>query len=366
MKAVLQIAHCYYPPFLDCARQYAALFNGKDYRVTTVYLTGEQNSEVEQASESDEVIFLGFSSKDVAGLKLNAIRKVRKIAASKSYQFCIAHRAKPTYVALLATSLPVISVRHNFGDFGRYSRRILVNIFRKRLLLLGVSDAVRDEMRACLPHWPHKQIETLYNRIDIEKVQAELLARVEAREFLQIPTDAWVVANVGRLHHDKDQATLIRGFAKALPRLPVHCLLVIVGSGPLEQSLKSLSIELGIQDRVMFTGQVKDARRYFPAFDLFVLASDHEPFGMVLLEAMAAGLPIICSDSGGGAEVVDGVGQLFVLGDSDDLAEKLVASIDLSEMNAEDAANRLRTVFSDEAVRKSFHQLNLIQEKGWI
>jgi len=91
MKAVLQIAHCYYPPFLDCARQYSALFNGKDYRVTTVYLTGEQNSEVEQASESDEVIFLGFSSKDVAGLKLNAIRKVRKDSSKTRVISSVSH-----------------------------------------------------------------------------------------------------------------------------------------------------------------------------------------------------------------------------------------------------------------------------------
>lgn len=359
---VLQISHCYYPPFLDCSRQYAALFNGTGIKVTTVYLTGEPDAEVERATASDEVIFLGYKSKDVSGLKLGAIRKIRQIVAEKEFRFCIAHRAKPTYVALLATRLPVISVRHNFGDFDRYGRRLLVNLFRKRLLLLGVSNAVRDEMRARLPHWSHAQIETLYNRIDVDAVQAELMSRDEAREYLGVPADAWVVGNVGRLHHDKDQATLIRGFAKALPQLPANSILLIMGSGPLEQALKSLAAELGVADKVMFSGQVPNGRRCFPAFDVFALTSDHEPFGMVLLEAMAVGLPIICSDSGGGAEVVAGVGLLFPLADAEVLAERfLQVSRDAAKFTPLAMQQHLGESFTDHAAQLKFRRLSFIE-----
>lgn len=358
---VLQISHCYYPPFLDCSRQYAALFKGTGIKVTTVYLTGKPDPEVERATASDEVIFLGYKSKEVSGLKLGAIRKIRQIVAEKEFCFCIAHRAKPTYVALLATRLPVISVRHNFGDFDRYGRRLLVNLFRKRLLLLGVSNAVRDEMRARLPHWPHKQIETLYNRIDVDAVQAELLNRDEAREFLGVLADAWVVGNVGRLHHDKDQATLIRGFAKALPSLPPNSLLLIMGSGPLEQTLKNLVAELGVADSVLFVGQVPNGRRYFRAFDVFALTSDHEPFGMVLLEAMAADLPIICSDSGGGAEVVRDVGMLFQLGNDEQLAVRLSATFQQHGHDVERYWQQLKSHFTDDAARVSFWSLPFVK-----
>lgn len=357
---VLQISHCYYPPFLDCSRQYAALFKGTGIKVTTVYLTGEPDDEVARATASDEVIFLGYKSRDVGGLKLDAIRRIRQIAAEKEYRFCIAHRAKPTYVALLATRLPVISVRHNFGDFDRYGRRLLVNLFRKRLLLLGVSNAVRDEMRARLPHWPHEQIETLYNRIDVEAVQAELLDRQEARRQLGLPADAWVVANVGRLHHDKDQATLIRGFAKALPQLPGNSLLLIMGSGPLELALKNLAAELGVVDKVRFAGQVPNGRRYFRAFDVFALTSDHEPFGMVLLEAMAAGLPIICSDCGGGAEVVSDVGLLVPLGNVERLASTLITVAQKNVIVTECIQKSLYQRFSDEAARGRFFELAFV------
>ena len=359
---VLQICHSYYPPFLDCARQYSKLFEGTEYKVLTVYLTGEPDPEVERGTCSDEVIFLGYKSNQVSGLKLGAIAKIRKIVASEDFVFCIAHRAKPTYVALLATNLPVISIHHNYNDFGRFSRRLLINIFQNRLLLLGVSDSVRDDMRKQLPNWPNERIQTLYNRIDVEATQAIQLPRAEARRFLVLPDDAWVVGNVGRLHHDKDQATLIRGFYKALPKLPKQSILLVMGSGPLESDLKGMVASLGISNHVIFTGNVAEGRKYFKAFDVFALTSDHEPFGMVLLEAMAAGLPLVCSNCGGGAEVVHGVGELFPFGDDNALAQKLIDVYETRGPVSVHVSNKLNNCFSDEAVRSHFWKIPLIAE----
>ncbi|WP_163030463.1 glycosyltransferase, partial [Pseudomonas viridiflava] len=163
-RHVLQFCHGYDGPFLDCARQYASLFAGKGYRVTTVFLTGAADPEVVADCGSDEVLFMEFSSKAIRGLKLGAIRELRSIVASRHFSFCIAHRFKPVYIALLATRLPVIGVHHAFGDYQRRSRKLFANLFRKRLSLLGVSDSVRDDMRKSLPAWPTERIETLYNR----------------------------------------------------------------------------------------------------------------------------------------------------------------------------------------------------------
>ena len=360
---VLQFCHGYDGPFLDCARQYAALFTGTRYKVCTVYLTGTPSAEVEAGSASDEVIFLDYSSREVRGLKLKAIADFKRIAASRDFTLCIAHRFKPVYVALLGSDLPVIGVHHAFGDYRRLSRRLFANFFKTRLSLLGVSDAVRDDMRGSLPTWPAERIETLYNRLDVDAVQAELLDREAARAVLQLPQDAWVVGNVGRLHPDKDQATLIRGFAQALPQLPAGSLLAIMGSGRLESSLKVLAAELGVGDSVRFLGQVTNGRRYFKAFDLFALSSDHEPFGMVLLEAMAAGVVVIGTDCGGGREVVQGVGSLFPLGDASALARVLEreaqATAELADKR-ECMRRRLDERFSDQAVRRQFWSLPLL------
>lgn len=362
---VLHICHSYYPPFLDCARQYAALFTGTPYKVVTVYLTGKYDQEVEQGSASDEVIFLGYSSKQVRGLKLGAIARIRQLVKSRDFAFCIAHRVKPTYVALLATDLPVVSVHHSYDDYGRFTRRILVNFYRKRLLMLCVSNSVRDQMRQHLKHWPAEQIQTLYNRIDVDAVKQSLLSRQEARRLLDLDDDTYVIANVGRLHRDKNQATLLRGFAQALPELPVNTLLLILGKGPLEQELKSLASELGITEKVYFAGQVPEARRYFSAFDLFVLTSDHEPFGMVLLEAMAAGNPIICSNCGGGAEVVGETGTLFPFGDASALAKCLIErslwqNEDIKQ-STDAQFQRLNIFFSDQAAIQQFFSQPFLQ-----
>ncbi len=350
---------------MDCARQYAALFSGS-FRVTTVYLTGSADAAVEAGSGSDEVIFLGYRPRDIRGLKLNAMRDIRRLVAQGNYRFCIAHRFKPIYIALLATSLPVIGVHHAFGVYDRPARRLLVSLFRKRLLLLGVSNAVRDQIRERLPTWTKAQIATLYNRIDVKQVRSQLLSRQEARAALALADDAWIVGNAGRLHPDKDQKTLIRGFAQALPLLPPQSLLAIMGSGRLEQELKQLANELGLGDRVRFLGQIAEGRRYFKAFDVFALSSDHEPFGMVVLEAMAADVPIVSSDCGGAPEILGTNGHLFQQGDPDSLAEALLVMAGLepgvlADLRT-DMAGRLDTLFSDHAVKPQFFAL--LEESG--
>jgi glycosyltransferase involved in cell wall biosynthesis len=361
-QSVLQLCHGYDGPFLDCARQYARLFHGTPYKVVTVYLTGEPSEEIVQGSASDEVIFLNYRSAALRNLKLKAIREVRRIVASHHFAFCIAHRFKPIHVALLGTRLPVIGVHHGFGDYQRLSRRMFARVFQKRLRLLGVSNAIRDEIRAALPAWSASRIETLYNRCDIARLEAELLPRETARAALGLPPQAWIVGNAGRLHPDKDQATLLRAFALALPDLPPGSLLAIMGSGRLESTLKELAAELHIQNSVRFLGQIAEGRRYFKAFNIFALSSDHEPFGMVLLEALAARLPILCSDCGGGREVAAEIGDLFPFGDADTLARCLVRGA--GQGVPEDYPQRVEEhlqIFSDEAAVETFWQLPMLR-----
>jgi glycosyltransferase involved in cell wall biosynthesis len=360
---VLQLCHSHYAPFADVARQYAALFDGSEYKVATVYLTGAADAEVVRISASDEVRFMGFESRQVAGLKLGAIKAFRRIVAEHDYRFVIAHRAKPIYVACLGSTLPVIGVHHAFGDYAQWSRRAFVQCFRKRLSLLGVSDAVRDDMRRRLG-WPDTAIETLHNRIDVTAMRAGQLPREVAREALGLPQDAFLVGNVGRLHPDKDQATLLRAFARAQAGLPQGSLLVIAGDGPLRASLRELAVTLGVDSSVVFLGNVPQMWRRFAAFDLFALTSDHEPFGMVLLEAMAAGVPVVATDCGGAPEVLGAAGGLFGLRDDEALAALIV---ERAQWSAEECAQAVHNghqrllEFSDEAARARFFALPAVR-----
>lgn len=355
MKTVLQVCQNYHQPFLDCTRQYAALFKGTDYRVVTVFICGDRNDDVTTEAEADEVIFLEHHRDELDGLKLDIIRELREITQQYDFQACIAHRNKATYLALFATKLPIISVHHAFGDFNRLGRKLLSRYFKERLTLLAVSNAVRDEIRQHLPFFGEDQILTLYNRVDEEKLRQQQLSRSEARAKLGLSDESYVIANVGRLHPDKDQATLIKGFALALDELPSNSTLVIIGQGKYEQRLQRLITDFELEKRVILTGHVKDAKRLFRAFDLFVLSSDHEPFGMVLLEALAAEVPVICSDCGGGPEVVEGVGMLFELGNPEALCQALLNNRNnQSGSDFRAIARKQLERFSDTTVRQTF------------
>ena len=107
--------------------------------------------------------------------------------------------------------------------------------------------------------------------------------------------------------------------------------LVIVGDGPLRDDLEQQARELGIADRTKFTGFVENAGHYVRLFDGFVLPSGGaEAFGLVLLEAMVAKVPVIASTASGPAEVVNQPGWLFKEGDERDLSVKLKQLIELS------------------------------------
>ncbi len=363
MKAVLQICQNYHQPFLDCTRQYAALFSGTDYKVVTVFVCGEKNEAAAFEAHADEVIFLEHHRDELDGLKFKILMEIKAITEQYDFDVCIAHRNKATYLALMGTRLPVFSIHHAFGDFDRLGRRLMTRFFRRRLTLFAVSNAVRQEIHDRLPGWPGEQLLTLYNRIDATKLRQRLVSRSEARATLSLAADAYIVANVGRLHPDKDQATLIKGFAKAIKQLPDLSYLVIIGKGKYEQKLRNLSETLGVASRVIFTGHVPDAKTLFRAFDLFVLTSDHEPFGMVLLEAMAADIPVICSNSGGGPEVVDGVGELFDNGNADDLARAIISvsnkAPDSKSMSAQ--TEEKLVFFSDQNARKTFWASQTVQ-----
>lgn len=319
-RRVLQLCHSYGAPFTDVAQQWSRLFADSGWTMTTVYLTGEPDDDVVRDSGGDEVLFLGFNSRQVRGLKLAALWKLRKLQQARGFSLAIAHRFKPIYACCLALEIPVIGVHHAFGDYQRLARRLLAGAFSTRLALLGVSDAVRDDIRASLPRWPADRIRTQYNHVELATLQARQVSREAARSALGLPPEAYIFGNVGRLHPDKDQATLIRAFAGLQP---ANALLAIAGRGRLDSSLQALAAAQGVADRVRFLGQVPGMDRYFRAFDSFLLSSDYEPFGMVLLEAMAAEIPVIASDCGGAREVVAAGEWRFPLGDAEALRARM-------------------------------------------
>ena len=166
-----------------------------------------------------------------------------------------------------------------------------------------------------------------------------------------IPADAPLALAVGRLIEQKDHATLLHAFARVRSALP-DAQLAILGSGPLEAETRALARELRLEDAVTLPGRT-DIRDWLARADVFVHTSRWEGFGIVLLEAMLAGLPVVATRVSAVPEVVaDGrTGLLVEAGDVAGLAaalQELLADGERARALGEAGRHRARDEFSVE------------------
>lgn len=153
------------------------------------------------------------------------------------------------------------------------------------------------------------------------------IATDEEAQSLWAGADARILA-VGALKPEKNYRLLIEAFA-ALPNKR-SARLAIIGEGQLRPELEALSARLGVADRVLLPGYRANPWPFYASADLFVLSSRSEGFGNVLVEAMAAGLPIVSTDCGGPREILGDSkwGTLVPVGDRDSLARAMERALD--------------------------------------
>lgn len=144
---------------------------------------------------------------------------------------------------------------------------------------------------------PRQRIRYLPNGVDLGRfAPPSPAAAAEARKrFGLAPADV-VIGNVGHLRAEKNQERLLRAFAPLAARRAVK--LLLVGDGPLRENLQHQARTLHMADRVIFAGLVDDPLAAYHAMDIFALSSDTEQMPLALLEAMAVGLPVVCTDVG--------------------------------------------------------------------
>lgn len=153
-----------------------------------------------------------------------------------------------------------------------------------------------------------------------------LTPREEARRAMAVTDDAIVIGFVGRLVEQKAPEVLIEAFTSAARVQPL-ARLALVGNGPLEMPMRELAGTLGVADKIIWLGE-RDARGVLAGFDLFALSSRKEGLPYVVLEAMAAGLPVVATSSAGSEIlVIPGVNGAVV--PPDDAPAFAAALIDL-------------------------------------
>ncbi len=141
------------------------------------------------------------------------------------------------------------------------------------------------------PRWS-----VLFYGIDLTPFKANLDS-LKVREELGIPPDAFVIGHVGRFAKQKNHHLIVQ-IAQELARQELHFRMLLVGIGPLRPDIENLVHQFGLQDKIIFTGPRPDVPRLMMgAMDAFLFPSFCETLGIVLVEAQAAGLPCVMSDT---------------------------------------------------------------------
>ena len=148
----------------------------------------------------------------------------------------------------------------------------------------------------------NNKVETIPNGIDIHKFESyEDITYL--KKYFQIGENEKIIGSIGRLTEQKAYEYLLRAFNIVLKDSP-NTKLIIVGEGNLRESLEKLSRNLQIEDRVIFTGIRQDIPNLLRLFDVFALSSLWEGQPITIMEAMAAGKPIVVTDVGGNREIL--------------------------------------------------------------
>ncbi len=167
--------------------------------------------------------------------------------------------------------------------------------------------------------------------LDVNSIKNTSVDKLTKRKELDIPIEAFVLLSVGELNKNKNHEVVIRALER-IDNSEVHY--IICGKGQLETNLKDLCVELGIEKRVHLLGFRKDIIEICKVSDVFVFPSNREGLSVALMEAMACGLPIVCSNIRGNIDLIeDGVnGYLATNNVSKEYTENLTKLIDNREL----------------------------------
>jgi glycosyltransferase involved in cell wall biosynthesis len=250
---------------------------------------------------------------------LLAVMRLRALLRRLRPDICIAHGNRAMSLLRWTGAQPLIAVLPNYKMKCHGAAAVLYSTddLRRYARAQGVADSR-------LHHVPN-------------------MVRVPPSPPIRCPRQTPVIGAMGRFVAKKGFETLIRALGR-LKSQGVCFQAILAGDGPQRVTLERLAGDCGLRDTMWFPGWVHDKPAFFAGIDVFCLPSLHEPFGIVLLEAMAQALPIIATDSEGPSEILrDGKDAIIVpRGDTERLAEALTEMIADPDRAAWLAANAYR------------------------
>jgi glycosyltransferase involved in cell wall biosynthesis len=240
-----------------------------------------------------------------------AIRRLARAEGATLLQTHLLGTAVYGTLATWGTRLPVVSTFHGIADIRATQGQIrLLGGGRRKLVF--VSEPLRAHFLATGTRIDAGRTHVIPNGIDAEAYAPGRDDRV--RRELGIPASAPLVGAVGNIRPPKDYANLLRAFARVVAAVP-DARLIVAGQplAGLQEELLELKRTLGLDASVHFLGFREDVAAILRALDVFALSSRDEGFSLVTVQAMATGLPVVVTRSGGPETIVeDGASGILV------------------------------------------------------
>jgi len=316
-------------------------FQEEPYDITTAYLYTPAHPII-----AENIISFNFKKSDTKGLRLKALWQIFSFCRKEKFDVIITHRFKPLHMMLILNKLlrvPVcFSVIHGFDDFKRSYRRFLIkSLWDKNWGFIGVSEPVSHYLMNIFNN--PTSVTTINNCIDIQSIESAFFTAKNSKKKLNLREKSFVFGTIGRLVPLKGHIYLIQAFEKTLIHHP-DSQLVIIGEGRERKNIETYIQEKKLHTSVILAGHLDDAYMLLKALDVFILPSQKEGFGLVLLEAMAAKLPIIAHKTGGIPAVLGPLGTLYAPATNiESLSEEMTSYINLPQSKLNDIKQALHT-----------------------
>ncbi len=253
-----------------------------------------------------------------------AARELAKLCAEWDIDLVHCHYLREHYTALLAKKynkkIRVVYTNHFVlaNDFvTRFSNRIMD---RRQDQMIAVCNKGKEQLVA--NGWSADRIQVIFNAVDLAAWAGDR-SQSTLRAELGLDDSRFVMLCASRFAGDKGHKYLIDSVKRLTELCAVPFTLVLAGDGPLLEPTKAQVQELGLEDCVKFIGFRKDIKNLYKGADLYVNSSQHEALSFLIIEAMAAGLPVIATDMGGNSDIVNdeaGCGMLVEYDNPDSMA----------------------------------------------
>jgi len=294
------------------------------------------------------------------------VSRMRKVIGEVQPDIIHAHNVTPWYFATRATwrkgQTRRCATLHGFlTGQGAWKKKCLYALLSRTADRIAiVSPRIREQL-STIPLFPLQRVEVIPNGIQTAEPADFDVSSKKAE--LGLGKDDFVIGTVGRMFAEKNIEMQIRLMARLRDDHPRTKLVVMAKKYDYFKVLEDLVESLGVQDQVIFTGLRRDVPELLRIFDLFVMSSFSEGTSIALLEAMAAGLPVVVSDVGGNGDVVrhGENGLLFDVHNLDLFVEQVGTLIDDENRRRQLATEARKTaeVYSLEAMKvkyQSFYQ----------